>query len=565
MSTIPVSQIVQVNPGVLAAAGSAVNLNGLILTQSTYPAIGSVMSFATAAAVGAFFGLSSTEYSMASTYFASYTNSTKTPGMLYMAQYNEAQVAGYNRGGTLGLTLAQLQALSGTLTIVVDGTSVTSSTINLSSATSFTNAATIIQAGFTGLGATVSYDALHSCFTVTSSTVGAGCSFTGTIATTTLTVTAVASGTLQVGQVISGTGVTTGTKITALVSGTGGTGTYTITPSQTVSTSTAMTTSVSSVGYATGTLSGSLNLTAVAGATLSAGAAAATPGAFMSALVLITQNWACFTTTWESVLSEKEAFAAWTATNSPRYAYVCTDSDINALTAGSTVTFGSYLQTNSVSGVVPVWTGTDDFTHAAFVLGYAASLDFNRLNGRTTLAFRNQSGLIPAVTNANNASALQTNGYLFYGAWANATQTWNFMYAGAVSGQWTWFDTYLNQIWLNANLQLAMVTLLTSVGSVPYNQAGYGLIYAACQAPIQAAVNFGAIRTGVALSPAQVAQMQYALGKDVSSTITAQGWYLQITPATAATRIARASPSMTLFYADGQSVQSLTLASIEVQ
>ena len=139
------------------------------------------------------------------------------------------------------------------------------------------------------------------------------------------------------------------------------------------------------------------------------------------------------------------------------------------------------------------------------------------------------------------------------------------MYAGAVSGQWTWFDTYLNQIWLNANLQLAMVTLLTSVGSVPYNQAGYGLIYAACQAPIQAAVNFGAIRTGVALSPAQIAQMQYALGKDVSSTITAQGWYLQITPATAATRIARASPSMTLFYADGQSVQSLTLASIEVQ
>ena len=199
------------------------------------------------------------------------------------------------------------------------------------------------------------------------------------------------------------------------------------------------------------------------------------------------------------------------------------------------------------------------------MLGYAASLDFNRLNGRTTLAFRNQSGLIPAVTNANNASALQTNGYLFYGAWANATQTWNFMYAGAVSGQWTWFDTYLNQIWLNANLQLAMVTLLTSVGSVPYNQAGYGLIYAACQAPIQAAVNFGAIRTGVALSPAQIAQMQYALGKDVSSTITAQGWYLQITPATAATRIARASPSMTLFYADGQSVQSLTLASIEVQ
>ena len=71
--------------------------------------------------------------------------------------------------------------------------------------------------------------------------------FTGTIATTTLTVTGVTAGTIAVGNTISGTGITTGTTITALVSGTGGTGTYTISTSQTVSTAVTITTSAPAV------------------------------------------------------------------------------------------------------------------------------------------------------------------------------------------------------------------------------------------------------------------------------------------------------------------------------
>lgn len=67
---------------------------------------------------------------------------------------------------------------------------------------------------------------------------GLGASVTGSISGTTLTVTAVASGTLTVGQAISGTGVTAGTTITALGTGSGGTGTYTVSASQTVSSTT---------------------------------------------------------------------------------------------------------------------------------------------------------------------------------------------------------------------------------------------------------------------------------------------------------------------------------------
>lgn len=53
-----------------------------------------------------------------------------------------------------------------------------------------------------------------------------------------LTVSAVTTGTLAVGQTISGTGITAGTTITALGTGTGGTGTYAVSLSQTAASTT---------------------------------------------------------------------------------------------------------------------------------------------------------------------------------------------------------------------------------------------------------------------------------------------------------------------------------------
>jgi len=66
-------------------------------------------------------------------------------------------------------------------------------------------------------------------------------SFTGSITTTTLTVSAISAGSIYPSMQITGTGVTAGTRIVAQLTGTtGGAGTYTVNTSQTV-TSTAMT------------------------------------------------------------------------------------------------------------------------------------------------------------------------------------------------------------------------------------------------------------------------------------------------------------------------------------
>ncbi len=66
-------------------------------------------------------------------------------------------------------------------------------------------------------------------------------SFTGSIATTTLTVSAISAGAIYPSMQLTGTGVTAGTRIVAQLTGTtGGAGTYTVSVSQTVS-STAIT------------------------------------------------------------------------------------------------------------------------------------------------------------------------------------------------------------------------------------------------------------------------------------------------------------------------------------
>jgi len=62
--------------------------------------------------------------------------------------------------------------------------------------------------------------------------------FTGSISGTTLTVTAVSSGALYVGMTLYGTGVTAGQRITAFGTGFGGIGTYTVSASQTLASTT---------------------------------------------------------------------------------------------------------------------------------------------------------------------------------------------------------------------------------------------------------------------------------------------------------------------------------------
>ena len=564
--SIPASNYTQVNPGVLSAGGNAPSMSGLSLTNSTRVPIGTYQSFASQAAVASYFGGASLEAADAAVYFAGFVNKTKTPGALLFVQYPLTAVPAYLRGGNIsGLTLAQLQAVStsGVLTMTIDGQTITSSAINLSGATSFSNAATIIQ---TAIG---NYDAV----------------VTAAISATTMTVSAVSSGTLAVGQVISGTGVTAGTTITALGTGTGGTGTYTVSVSQTASSTTisaGMTLcsydstsgafvitggtpgATGSITFATGTASAGLLLTAATGAVVSQGSAIATPVAFMTALVGVTQNFASFATNWEPVDADKVAFASWAAAQNDAYAYVMDNTAIAITTSNSSSTALYTIIQDGYGGTIANYQPTYLHT-AAFTMGYIASVNFNVPQGRASAAYKQSPVLAPGVFTQTAANNIEANGANYYGGVANATNGWNFYFPGQITGTFKWVDTYINQIWLNQSLQTSIMTLLTNINSLPYNQAGYDLISAACNDPVQAAIVNGVIQSGVVLSATQVLEVNTAAGANIAPIIQTRGWYLQIGPATPAQRASRGSPPCTLWYTDGGSVNRINLGSIVVQ
>jgi len=454
--------------------------------------------------------------------------------------------------------------LSGTITVVINGQTFTSGTINLSSATSYSNAALLIQNALNAKDA----------------------AFTGAISGSTLTVSAVSAGALAIGQVITGAGVTAGTTITGLGTGTGGTGTYTVSPSQSVS-STAMTAgavavtydsvsgglvitdgtpgAASLVGFASGPLAASLFLTSATGAVQSPGAAAGVPATNMAAVIAQTQDFATFTTLWEPSTADKIAFAAWVNGTIDRYLYVMWDSDVTVTTSSNVNSAGYAVATQNYAGTAPLYVSTSDPSKAAFLMGAIASIDFTEFNGRATMAFKTQSGLAPDVTNQSIGAQLIANGYNFFGAWATANDRFLFLYPGSESSNFLWIDSYINQIWMNNAFQLSLMTLLTNVKSIPYNAQGYALIEAALLDVIQQALDFGALRAGVDLSPLQEAEVNAAAGFPIAQTLEQRGWYVQVRSATAQTRAARSSPPVTFWYVDGQAVQKINLASVQIQ
>ena len=322
--------------------------------------------------------------------------------------------------------------------------------------------------------------------------------------------------------------------------------------------------SASSIGYATGSVAGTLLLTAATGAVTSQGAGAGVPGTNMSALVNVTQDWACFMTAFEPSTADKVLFAAWTNGQGNRYAYVMWDTDITPTGFTDTASAGYQIKAAGYSGTIPIYEPSD-LSLGAFMLGVIASLDFTEINGRATMAFRSQTGLTPSVTDQTIAQNLIAHGYNFYGSYSTANDVFVFCYPGSITGPYLWIDSYINQIWLNNAFQLALLSLLVAMKSIPYNRQGYSMIEAACLDPINQAVTFGAIRPGITLSNLQAAEVNNAAGLTIDDVLSTRGWYLQVLDALPIVRAARASPPCSFWYMDGQSIQKINLASVEVQ
>ncbi len=513
--TIPASSIVKINPGVVTAGGQGLVLNGLFLTESSSMPTGAVLSFAPGPAgnlaenVAAFFGQNSTEALAAAIYFQGYENSTLTPSAMLFAAYNgtAARAAFLNSGSFANYSLADMQAITGVLTLTVNGTPITSSSINLTGVASQSLMAIAIQDAFTTPNFTVTWNSVTSEFVFTSSTTGIN----------------------------------------------------------------------STISFGSGTIAQNLLVTQAAGALISPGAAVDTPSSAMDNAVAHSQNWASMVTLFEPDLNDKKLFAAWFSGADDAYLWLAWDSDVEASESPSgNTSFGAFALTTKYNGVacisgdpaaVPVGNtlAAMAINLATFVAGAIASINFAQTNGRITLAFLSQAGLLPTCLNSQTAANLLANGYSFYGGYATRNQGFVFFYNSNMPGDFSWIDTFIDDVWMTDQFQVTLMELLTAIGSIAYNAPGYAVIRASLvNGPIAAALNFGAIRTGVSLSSIQAQEVNQAAGQIVDHLISTQGYYLQILDPGATARQARTSPIVNFWYTDGGSIQMITMSSLDI-
>ena len=434
-----------------------------------------------------------------------------------------SQISGTTGGiGIYSLSAATAAyAASGTiaggvlLTILIDGVSQSSTLINLTGVPSFSSIASTIAASFSS-GPTVTWDSVHSVFQYGSNTTG----------------------------------------------------------------------STSSIAYATGSGSAPFLLTSATGATLSQGAAADTPSSAMNNVVAVNRNWATMSYLVEPSLSGKEALAAWFGEQDDQYLGAIWDSDSQASVQGTTEAFGVVAKTNQYNGVMCI--GGDPavgslgplvMNVAAFVQGMIASINFSQTNGRITLAGKSaqaSEAVLPTCASLQTYENLIANGYNCYGSFASRNQGFTFFSNGNLPGTFPWADQYINQIWLNAQFQLALLNLYTTINDIPYDPTGYGLIRSALvgqpttngnvtfNGPINNALNAGVIQPSVALSSTQAAAVNSAAGFNVAGIIQSNGWYLQILDPGATARNARQTPIINFWYTDGGSIQQFVMDSIDI-
>ncbi|EFO3698998.1 DUF3383 domain-containing protein [Escherichia coli] len=495
MSTIPLSVDFNITPNVVTPAGSAVDANGLMLTDNELIPVGAVQSYYSSSDVSALMGSESKEFLAAQQYFNGYENSSVIPGELLMYRIVTSPVAGYLLSGNLkGVALATLKAIpAGTITLSIDGESTTSTSIDLSTATSFSDIASKLQVGIGASKVVVEWLPIANRFIIRSATTGAE----------------------------------------------------------------------SEVSYASaGALAAGLLLTQDSAAIVSPGSDAVTLTDTMNNIINVNQNWILFNSLVELTDDQKTELCAWASSSKNRFGYVVHDTTSAGTVANNANCFvQKVVVANGYENIFPVY-GT--YLYSVTALAYAASVDFARTNGRISFKFRGFSGLAPNVSDLATAQALKSNGYNFYGSYSLNKTMAQYASDGAITGKFVWLDSFINQVWINANLVSTFANLFTNNQSYPFNETGYGAVSAAVIDVAEQALNFGAIQRGVKLDNAQTRIVNNTVGKDISSTLYSQGWFLYIPTQSGSARIERDLKGVIFYYVDGQLIQSITMSSTAI-
>ena len=503
---IPASELVRVQPRVLAGTGQDLAFNGLFLTENALAPVGTLLTFRDAASVSEYFGSASDEAKAAAVYFGGYNNSFLKPTQLYMWRSHKNAAAAFVRSAAFSSAkvktlLDDLKGITaGTFSATIGGTAVSLSEVDLSGSDSISAALDIVTkkiadvegASPAAAGVTLSWNSVLRAFTLTAGAVG----------------------------------------------------------------------STVAIANLSGTIPDALGLTS--GAVVSAGADAQDYASCLDEACETTQNFVTYSTIAEADRADALALSGWSNTQyaaGNQFLYVYWSADETLKTDKADETAAIAIRDAEYTGTAGVY---GDVRYPAFLMGVAASIDWDRIDGAITTAFKAQSGLTANVQVKDDAANLIANGMNFMGNYASRNDNFILFQNGQMFGQWSWIDTYLNATWLNNALQVQILSGLELAGRVPYTEAGYTRIRAWVQDVVDRALTNGVIDRGVRLSETQKTELINEAGKDISTDLYNNGYVLQINDATAAVRQARISPSMSFWYTYGGSVHKINLPSTAV-
>ena len=307
-----------------------------------------------------------------------------------------------------------------------------------------------------------------------------------------------------------------------------------------------------------GTLATLLGLTQAKGAVLSQGSDALDVPANMASLRGVTENWATFTHLYSATDSEMLELSAWASSQGVEYLYVCWSTDSSLKNQVDTTSIAYQLKEANAGATTLIF---GDVKYAAFIMGTAASIDWDRTQGAITFAFKSQDGLVPTIDNATDATTLLQKKCNLYGTYATRNDDFVFLYDSNMYGDYNFIDPFINTIWFNNSLQVAIMNGLSQTPRVPYNEDGYTLVRSWCQDPINRARKNGVIDPGVTLSEAQKTELIREAGMDITSNLQTDGYYLQVVDGGPQVRTTRDTPQCSLWYAYAGSVHRIELAS----
>lgn len=497
---IPASHIVEVLPRVITGGSSDLELNGLLLTDNPIISASTlVLSFPSARSVSAYFGTDSVEFEAADVYFTSYNNKFVSPKAFFIARRIAEPVAAWLRGSKYLGTLTQLKAIKdGSFVISIDTISYNVKDIDLSTASSFSDVATKIQAELTNAGAaaTIDYSSLTASFTITSGTSGVS------------------------SEVSYADSPTSGTDLARL-----------------------------------------LNFRKEDGAIVSSGMDALTPTEQMTAILSKTQNWVSFTTAYEVDPEEALDWAEW-ANRNYGWLYIGYSTSPIMVSADSSEDMASVIKNSGYDHTAIVYGSLE---YASFIMGVVASIAWQRVNGTITAAFKRQSGLAPWVVDEMTAVTLEAKNCNYFGNFATRNAEFIFLYPGCLSASdYGFIDPYVNSIWFNNRLQVALMDGITTAGRVPYNIRGYTMIKAWMLDPVNEARLNATIETGIVLSERQRSEVMNEAGIDISSELWTQGYYIQVLDPGSSVRAQRGSPIVSIWYTYGGAIQKIEVASTAI-